>query len=215
MAMGDMSSPGWALRTAAGRGDSVMVGALLAEGARAKAKGGEELRDALMIAASVGALDCVVALLPYSDPLAVDAFGLSALMLAAQSCPRCVEVLLPVSDARAISVIGMSAFVCAAFAGNAQCLEILAPSSDVELRDHRGRGAAMWTAHRGDAKLMAKVARYCDVLALEPDGRSAKEVAAKHGHGECVEFLEALESRRELETSVSYTSYSPLGPKRV
>jgi ankyrin repeat protein len=63
-----------------------------------------------MFAATDGCAACVTALLPVSDPLAVDARGQTALMqAAAMGHADCVRVLLPVSDPFAVDGKGRSA----------------------------------------------------------------------------------------------------------
>lgn len=88
-----------------------------------------DLRDgwtALMSAAFWGRVDCVEALIPFSDPNARDIDGQTALMLAAvEGAVGCANALLAVSDMRAESKDGKSAALLAREAEYEEIAELI------------------------------------------------------------------------------------------
>jgi ankyrin repeat protein len=95
---------------------------LLAEGAGARPKG-DQTETPLMIAAQMGRLDLIQAMLPWADPLEIDSAGRTALMWAVggkgapEAKERCVELLLPLSEAAAMDENGLDAVDWAKKAG--------------------------------------------------------------------------------------------------
>lgn len=98
-------------------------------------------RTALMLACIEGEDAFAGLLLPWSDALASDRDGETALMLAAFGHPRCVELLLPVSDPEARDADGWTALMWAASSGSERCVQLLLPHSDADAATASGMTA--------------------------------------------------------------------------
>ncbi|MGX4642626.1 ankyrin repeat domain-containing protein [Massilia sp. SYSU DXS3249] len=115
-------------------------------------------RTALMLACVEGEDAYARLLLPWSDALASDRDGETALMLAAFGHPRCVELLLPVSDPEARDADGWTALMWAASSGSERCVQLLLPHSDVDAATASGM-TALDIARRHDQHARAQQIR--------------------------------------------------------
>ena len=114
---------------AAERGDAETVKKALAERPEwgARPKGAIFKTTALMIAAANGRDECVKALLPASNPKALNEDGFNALMLAAgEGCLECVRILAPLSDLEEFADTGETALDMALEGEHWACADILA-----------------------------------------------------------------------------------------
>lgn len=99
-------------------------------------------RDALMISAKSGHLDCCSLFSLHLDPDARDWEGATALMMAAaEGHSECVAMLLARSRPNARNKTGMTALMLAAREQHPLCVELLLPVSDINARDALGASA--------------------------------------------------------------------------
>jgi len=153
-------------------------------------------------------------LLECSDAKLPNQSGVTALMMAAKAGnAKFVEMALPRSDAKARAGVnlsqanasGQTALILAAEAGSADCVALLLPHSDLSaVRGYPGRNAlgAMLSMKAAGAKVRG--ADYPATLNImlpwfkdqieKADGLSESplEIAAAHGHFECVKILAPL-----------------------
>ena len=97
---------------------------------------------AFMQAAKAGHIDCLIALLPRSDPKAKSEKGWTALALTMlHGGEEVVGFLAPLSDPNAVTSGDMTPAMWAATFGNEKALRVLLPVSDLSLVDYRGATA--------------------------------------------------------------------------
>lgn len=130
------------------RGDRELLQLLLKKRPGLALKRDERGTTALMLAASMRRIECVKALIPLSDPVAIDRYGCSALIAAAtEGCVECVKALIPVSDPLVRDKEGRSALMMVVLIrGHDDCLQALLPVSDARATANDGMTALMGAA---------------------------------------------------------------------
>lgn len=113
---------------------------------------------ALMLATQWGNLDCVKALIAYSDAKYATIDGYTALMLAAQGGNLdCVKVLIPYSDAKYATIGGYTALMLSALHGYAEIAKILLPYSNVKASTSNGDTALAFAEEYGFTEMASLI----------------------------------------------------------
>lgn len=170
----------------------------------------------LMRAAEMGSLQCLLALLPHSDPQATDERGCNALMRAIDAgragSSHCVKALIPFTDTLARDLHGHTALRLAVMRPAHACAKALVGVSPQAAHELQGEETLlMIAAARGDLKMLRLLLPGADPLARDPMGRSALMIAALHGNIACVRELlpvsdlmaEDLSSERASQIALS------------
>lgn len=192
------------LRVAASRGDVRAALAAIALGAHPDARGDDPLSStALMIAAKMGRLGVLEALLPHCDARLTDSNGHTALMLCAmapgQGALDGMRALIPHSDPRSVDRAGRDALAAAASRGKADCCTLLAPLSDPKRQGLDGRSALSWAAACGSTDCCSLLAPLSDLDAVETfTGMNAADLARRNGHVQAAQVVEACRERLDL-----------------
>lgn len=197
------------------RGELENLAELLAQGADPK----HERSRALRMAASAGHAECVVALLPLSDP----SDGAALCWAASAGHLECVKVLLPVSNP---SAHGSQALLVAAQNGHAECVKLLIPVSVPKkdqshpLRTASRNGHVECVRHLlpvsdslfehpelahgaligGQAQAMALMFEYEPRLSQRIDLSEALLSSTAAGHGDMAGLLASIIEKKELST---------------
>jgi uncharacterized protein len=134
------------LMLAAAAGFHGPIKTLLAHGADPSRRDSHH-NTALLIAANRGHAPSVRALLPVSDPFAVNRGGIDALMLATasaakQGTPRALALLISACDGTRRDPTGATALMRAAGRGNVAAARLLAPVSDILAQNDHGLSVA-------------------------------------------------------------------------
>lgn len=142
----------------------------------------------LMMCARVACVPGILALLPHSDPLAVDEQGWTALMHATRGAStESVALLLPVSDPLARDRFTLTALHYAASANRHQHLGMLLKESPPDLADSLGTTPLMTAASEGFFDCVRELLRdsRCDPDLRDARGRNALMIAcaAKNAAG--------------------------------
>lgn len=163
----------------------------------------EDERTALMLAVVAGQVECARALLPVSDPLAVDFDGANALFLAALKGQASMVKLLATPEAASMrGPMEMTAFMAAAARGNVACLQELLAWSDPLAVDENGWDALMWAAisrQESDAEhdpALELLAKCCNLSARNKSGLLAADLAAQARNPKRGIFLAEYEARK-------------------
>jgi ankyrin repeat protein len=167
----------------------------LAHGADAK-KLDEHGYTPLMHACVSGSLACVEALIDVSDAKAKTAFGHTALMFAARSCPEAVERLIPLSSPRSLSRDGESALMAAIGAKKTQSARLLLPVSNLKQKNQDGLTALAQAVRAGEEEMVELLLDGSDLGARDAKGRDALMIAADMGRMALVQRLALLSDPR-------------------
>lgn len=166
----------------------------------------EDERTALMLAAEAGQIECAKALLPASDPLAVDFRGASALFLAAMAGQAgMVELLATQKAANVRGPREMTSLMAAAARGDLGCVEALLPLSDPLAMDENGWDALMWAvASRQESDsdhdpVLELLVESCCLTTRNKAGQLAADVAARARNPKRAIFLVEYEARKTRE----------------
>lgn len=143
-----------------------------------------DLRDALMLAAMHGSAPCARMLLPDSDLLARDYYGMSALALAARrGHAEAVDELAPWQDIDGVAKGGQTPLMWAASEGNYECaMALLGAGAKTDATDELGWTALHHAAWFGCAKMAKALIRKSpfELKALDNEGRDPRSIAMRH-----------------------------------
>jgi ankyrin repeat protein len=163
----------------------------------------ERLDHELWVAAHEQSNDRVMELMGAgADPRRPNWVGVTALMLAAQSCSRAtMDAMIERGEVDAKDDDGETALMAAAFHGNLAAIgALLAAGADPSAK----KIGSEWTvlhisAMCKDARSARMLAPLCDLDARDCNGESAEALAAKHGMDETLGALRQERARRERE----------------
>lgn len=151
--------------------------------------------DPLMAAAAGGQVKIARLLLPHSDPHACDAYGRTALSVAAAAdSAEMVQLLLPVSDSLAHGLRdGLTPLMSAInshtpASGDLRCLLLLNAESAAQ-RDNSGETPLMLCVRKGLGDLLFPMIAASDASAVNHKGQSALMIAAELGFPRMVRDL--------------------------
>lgn len=166
----------------------------------------------LMLAAENGNFGMIERLLPFSDPMAKDAHGRSALLMALHNIsipmPRLqaiFEALFPVSDASAPQNNGITPLMLAAWAGHSSIVAALVQRADPNATSSLGMTALMSAASMGRFKCVEVLLPLSDASAIDDRGLDAAFMARMNGHlgieAYILSFPLARQEREELDAA--------------
>jgi len=165
-------------------------------------------QTALMTAATHRHVQCVKALLPFSDASVGDADSQStALMLAAHAGNfECVLALIGASDVAQQTPENWgshNALMFAAAAGNHRCVEALLSPEAQRQTNHFKRTALMMAADKPSSNLASVelLIPESDLAATDSNGSTALALAAQRGHADRVAALIAADQTPEHEVA--------------
>lgn len=147
-------------------------------------------QDALMIATALGHGDCAKALLTICDPIARDAEGHTALMIAARRRDaKLVRLLAPASDGKAADWAELVAWDAWNGARDGRADPIVDYIHAVGSKAAEREASLRMAAWAGERDIVERHMRACSPTFRDAKGRTALMHAAAEGQTECVKLL--------------------------